>query len=248
EEGIIRTIFSVTGLSGPYKEISVSGCGEVNPVQNDPGLRSLSSGTPILVNGVNGIIVGTGTRSTAERPNLACAADMIGMDPLMMGGFITSDGPECLTSIAAAIPVLDSSSLHALMVLDEEIPLPVAGISTRQPIGSSHYGRVWQGTDRGVQIHADRCLGCTPCLAHLICPAGALSAEQTLDRSLCLACGACASVCEGGVFTMNLGTISLDKNDIPITLRQSDRTRAERLCRRLADKIREGSFLLSEGP
>jgi putative methanogenesis marker 16 metalloprotein len=248
EEGIIRTIFSVTGLSGPYKEISVSGCGEVNPVQNDPGLRSLSSGTPILVNGVNGIIIGTGTRSTAERPNLACAADMKGMDPLMMGGFITSDGPECLTSVAAAIPVLDSPSLHALMVLDEEIPLPVAGISTRQPIGSSHYGRVWQGTDRGVHIHADRCLGCTPCLARLICPANALSAEQTINRSLCLACGACASVCEEGVFTMNLGTISLDKNDIPITLRQSDRTRAERLCRRLADKIRGGSFLLSEGP
>ncbi|KUK69322.1 MAG: Methanogenesis marker 16 metalloprotein [Methanocalculus sp. 52_23] len=247
EEGLLPTIFSVTGLRGPCREISVSGCGEVNPVQNDPSLRSLAPGTPVFVNGVNGIITGTGTRSTPERPNLACSADMNGMDPLMMGGFITSDGPECLTSVAAAIPVLDSASLEGLMVLDEEIPLPVADISNRQPIGESDYGRIWRGTDRGVRIHPDRCLDCTPCTAHSICPAGAIGEGHTINRSLCLACGACASACEEGVFSIDLGAIRIKEREIPVTLRQSDRTRAERLCRRLADRIREGSFFLREG-
>ncbi len=247
EEGVLRTIFSVTGLHGPSKEISVSGCGEVNPIQNDPSLRSLAPGTPVLVNSVNGIITGTGTRSTAERPNLACSADMNGMDPLMMGGFITSDGPECLTSVAAAIPVLDSASLEGLMVLDEEISLPVADIRNRQPIRESDYGRIWRGTDRGVRINPERCLDCTPCTARSICPAGAIGVGHTIDRHLCLACGACASVCEGRVFSINLGTLDISGNEIPVTLRQSDRNRAERLCRRLADRIREGAFYLREG-
>lgn len=248
EEGVLETIFSVTGLHGSCREISVSGCGEVNPVQNDPSLRSLAPGTPVLVNGVNGIITGTGTRSTPERPNLACSADMNGMDPLMMGGFITSDGPECLTSVAAAIPVLDSASLEGLMVLDEDISLPVADIRDRQPIRESDYGRIWRGTDRGVRIHPDRCQDCTPCNARIICPVGAIGEGHTIDRSLCLACGACASACEGGVFGINLGAIQIGEGEIPVTLRQSDRTRAERLCRRLADQIREGSFYLREGP
>jgi Uncharacterized conserved protein len=172
---------------------------------------------------------------------------MNGMDPLMMGGFITSDGPECLTSVAAAIPVLDSGSLDGLMVLDEEIPLPVADISNRQPIGESNYGRIWRETDRAVRIHPDRCLDCTPCTAHSICPAGAIEEGHTINRSLCLACGACASACEGGVFSIDLGAIQIGDDEIPVTLRQSDRTRAERLCRRLADRIREGSFFLREG-
>ena len=248
EEGVLETIFSVTGLHGSCREISVSGCGEVNPLQNDPSLRSLAPGTPVLVNGVNGIITGTGTRSTAERPNLACSADINGMDPLMMGGFITSDGPECLTSVAAAIPVLDTVSLESLMVLDEEIPLPVADISNRQPIGESDYGRIWRGTDRGVRIHPKRCQDCTPCTARSICPAEAIGEGHTIDYSLCLACGACASVCEKRVFSINLGTLDIFGNEIPVTLRQSDRTRAERLCRHLADRIREGCFFLREGP
>ncbi len=32
----ISTIFSVTGLTGPFTETTVSGCGEINPLQNDP--------------------------------------------------------------------------------------------------------------------------------------------------------------------------------------------------------------------
>ncbi|MCQ1538834.1 methanogenesis marker 16 metalloprotein [Methanocalculus taiwanensis] len=247
EEGMLETIFSVTGLHGPCREISVSGCGEVNPVQNDPSLRSLAPGTPVLLNGTNGIITGTGTRSTPERPNLACSAGMDGMDPLMMGGFITSDGPECLTSVAAAIPVLDSQTLEGLMVLDEEILLPVADISDRQPIGESDYGRIWRGTDRGVRIYPEQCLDCTPCTARSICPAGAIGESFAIDRSLCLACGACASVCKGRVFSINLGTLDISGNEIPVTLRQSDRTRAERLCRNLAARIREGTFFLREG-
>jgi len=35
----ISSIFSVTGLTGPFTETTVSGCGEINPLQNDPSHR-----------------------------------------------------------------------------------------------------------------------------------------------------------------------------------------------------------------
>lgn len=247
-EGVLPTIFSATGLHGPAREISVSGCGEINPVENDPGLRHLQPGVAVLVNGGTGIIIGTGTRSTRERPNLAVAADMDGMAPGMMGGCVTSDGPECLTSVAAAVPVTDEATLRWLLVLDEDIPLPIAGITRRQPIGSSHYGRIWQGTDRGVRVREERCLACEPCQARRICPSDAVREDHTIDRSRCLACGACASVCEGKVYTIELGSVLVGEQEIPVTFRQSDRTRAERLCRQLARQIMDGSFSMPEGP
>lgn len=246
EEGVTPTIFSVTGLHGPCREISVSGCGEINPVENDPSLRSLGPGTPILLNGADGIILGEGTRSTPQRPNLACSADMKGMDPLMMGGFTTSEGPECLTSVAAAVPVLDDASLQALLIRDGDIPLPIAGIEERKPRGSADYGAVWQGTDRAVRHHPDSCISCSPCHARILCPAAAIREDLTIDRKLCLACGTCQSACEAGVYRIRLGSLTYNDQQIPITLRQSERTRAERLCRRLAGRIQEGTFLLKE--
>ncbi len=60
---MISTIFSVTGLTGPFTETSVSGCGEINPLQNDPSHRTIGVGTRVLLNGAPGYIMGKGTRS-----------------------------------------------------------------------------------------------------------------------------------------------------------------------------------------
>ena len=37
----VRTIFSVSGLRGPFVEASVCGCGELNPLENDPEMREI---------------------------------------------------------------------------------------------------------------------------------------------------------------------------------------------------------------
>ncbi|MDO9324367.1 MAG: homocysteine biosynthesis protein, partial [Methanoregula sp.] len=59
----VQTIFSAKGLTGPCTEVSVSGCGDINPLQNDPGFRVIGPGTRILLNGGTGYVMGTGTRS-----------------------------------------------------------------------------------------------------------------------------------------------------------------------------------------
>jgi ferredoxin len=58
-------------------------------------------------------------------------------------------------------------------------------------------------------------------------------------------CGACLSSCPYGALKGNLGAIELNGQQIPVTLRQSDRYNADKLTRELKKKIEQGEFLLS---
>ncbi|TAJ45591.1 methanogenesis marker 16 metalloprotein [Methanofollis fontis] len=241
-EGSVRTIFSATGLSGPLREASVSGCGEINPLQNDPALRTIRPGSGVLANGAPGYVMGEGTRSTTERPNIAVFADIRGMDPCTCGGFVTAAGPECITSVAAAIPVLDDASIAVLSVLDADIPLPVVDIADRTPFAAADYGQVWGGTDRTVTYDPAACAYCEACAAGAICPTGAFLTGEGVDPCLCASCGACAVACTGGAVTADLGALEVGERRVPITIRQSDRKRAEDLCYRLKNGLLNGKY------
>lgn len=245
-DSVVRTIFSVTGLEGPYRQASVSGCGEINPLENDPLFRVIGVGTRALLNGGTGYIIGCGTRSTRERPNLAVVADMRGMNPEMMGGFVTSAGPECLTSVAIPIPVLDDQILHGLRVTDDQVPLPVAEIHDRRTIGTANYGMVWGGAATSILNSSENCIRCEACIAALHCPTGAIRERADIDKTRCANCGTCVRVCPGGVFFGDLGEITVNGRVVPIVLRQSDRARAEALCQDLKDRILKREFTLTE--
>jgi putative methanogenesis marker 16 metalloprotein len=239
-----RTIFSVKPLAGKCSEATVSGCGEISPLENDPLLRFLTPGTPVLVNGGRGFVIGTGTRATSERPNISVHADLASMDPQFCGGFVTSAGPECISSIATAVPVLDEAVLESLKVRDHEIPLPVMDIGKRREIGRSSYERVWQGTARKVTFDASACLHCDPCLVRDLCPVSAIRRDGTIDQERCFVCGTCVHTCAGQAYQAVFGSVLLGTREVPIVLRQSDRARAERLCGLLRDRIMDGSFSL----
>ena len=243
--GTIRTIFSVLGLTGPCCEVSVSGCGDINPLQNDPDGTVIGAGTRILLNGGVGYIMGPGTRSTRERPNLAAFAEMRQMLPEMMGGFVTSDGPECCTSVAVPIPVTDDAILDNLLVTNTRVPLPIADIRDRVPFAASHYGEVWDGTDVSISISPESCLECDPCEAAAACPAAAITPGGGIDPLRCVHCGTCIQVCTGGVYSARLGSVTLEGRQVPITLRQSSRVRALAACERLKSLILAGKFLLA---
>ncbi len=117
----VGTIFHSRGFAPHCREATFSGCGRINPLKNDPLLESIGMGTRILMNGAEGFVLGTGTRSSKERPNLSGFADMHKMVPELMGGFVTSAGPECICSWAVAIPVISKTIL-------EEIARPDRGI------------------------------------------------------------------------------------------------------------------------
>ncbi len=243
--GIVKTIFSVRGLSGLSGELSVSGCGDINPLQNDPALLTIGVGTRILLNGGIGYILGQGTRSSRDKPNISAFADMQRMVPEMMGGFVTSSGPECSTSVAIPIPVLDETILSQMMVTNEEIPLPVSDINDRVPVATSHYGEVWNGTDLTITYSHDSCVRCETCEAAGYCPTGAIAPHIGINPGLCMNCGTCVMVCPEGAFHGNLGNVHVGKDKIPVTLRQSDRARALRLCEYLKDLILEKKFQIA---
>ncbi|HEY0088393.1 MAG TPA: homocysteine biosynthesis protein, partial [Candidatus Lokiarchaeia archaeon] len=54
----IKTIFSVLPLKGNFSQLTFSGCGAMNPFQNDPKAKVFGVGTPVLVNGNKGFIIG----------------------------------------------------------------------------------------------------------------------------------------------------------------------------------------------
>ncbi|HWQ67901.1 MAG TPA: methanogenesis marker 16 metalloprotein [Methanospirillum sp.] len=238
----VRTIFSSVPLSGSCSEVTVSGCGEINPLENDPTLRFLSVGTPLLVNGGMGYFIGQGTRSSAARPNIAAHGDMASMDAHFCGGFSTSAGPECITSIGTAIPVIDQATVDALSVRDAEITLPVMDISDRQQVSSSSYDRVWSGTSRSIQFDPLACKTCDVCDVRNSCPVDAIKQDGTIHHRQCFACGTCVQICKGKAYSGKFGALNIPFGDIPIVLRQSDRTRGELLCKRLKEMILHEEF------
>ncbi len=240
----VRTIFSAVPLKGDLSQATVSGCGEINPLQNDPAMRFLKTGAGILLNGAEGIVLGTGTRSSPEKPNLSVSADMTGMMPEFMGGFLTSAGPECVTSIGAAIPVIDEESIRNLSVLDEDIPLPVVDVFDRKTLGVSDYGHIWQGTGRRIAVNPMNCLFCGECPALLHCPANAIMPGGGVITSRCRNCGNCLKNCPGEVYSMDMGSISINDKEIPVVLRQSDRERAGMICTELKRRIEDGGFFI----
>ena len=238
----ISTIFSVLPMKGNTTQATFSGCGEINPLENDPTLRFHTPGTGVLVNGAPGIILGAGTRSSAVKPNLSLAADMARMDPNLMGGFTMTAACECLTSVATAVPVTDDAALAALSVLDETISLPVADVANRTAFDAATYADAWSGDAR---IRADpakcRTTGCTRCRD--LCPRAAIREDLSITKS-CMGCLTCVTVCPDGVYTAKTGVLRTKTGDINIVLRQSDRVRGELASRSLRDRIISGSWKL----
>lgn len=245
----VATIFHATLFDPCWNGASVSGCGHLNPVQNDPLLETIGVGTKVLLNGAEGFVLGTGTRSSPEKPNLSGFAEMRDMDPEYMGGFVTSCGPECITSWAVPIPVTSDRIFESIAVPDRLISLPVMDVVSRREIGRATYGDVWEDVDPEVSFNPEVCKRCTQCIPESICPTGAIGFEDwkpTLDRKRCFNCGLCSSACVGEVFRAHLGSLRFGGREVPIVVRQSDRLRAERLALELKRKILDGSFKMTE--
>ncbi len=245
----VASIFHAIEMEGPYKGLSFSGCGELNPLQNDPVMNTVKRGTKMLMCGSEGIVIGNGTRSTPQKPNLMISADMYEMDPHFIGGFKTAAGPEIFNSIAVAIPVLNEDIIKNTYVLNRDINLPIADIKGRHlPLGSTNYAQVWEGTDERPIYIKENCRDCEVCIVRERCPTGAYS--DTLNTEMCFGCGMCAYSCPYVTFDMKCGEIEFKAGDklldIPIVCRQSDIKRARDLAIELKKRIIDGRFLISK--
>ena len=144
----IASIFAATPLEGNLSGLTFSGCGDLNPLQNDIPHNVIKTGGKVLLNGAEGFILGDGTRSSAEKPNLMLSADFTQMNPYYMGGFKTGQGGEIYNTVAIPIPVLTEEIYNNLLITDEEIDLPVSDIKGRHlPLTQTNYDEMWNGYD-----------------------------------------------------------------------------------------------------
>lgn len=245
----VASIFHAINMEGPFQGLSFSGCGELNPLQNDPLMKTIKTGTKVLLCGSEGIVMGPGTRSSPDKPNLMISADMNHMDPHFLGGFKTSAGPEVFNSVATAIPIVDDEILKNTYIKNEEIKLPVADIRGRHKVlGFTDYASVWSDVDQRPVYHPEGCKNCEVCVVRERCPTGAY--ESTLNTRRCFGCGMCAYSCPFGTFEMKRGKIQFKANDklidVPIICRQSDIKRARELANELKRRIERNEFHISQ--
>jgi putative methanogenesis marker 16 metalloprotein len=248
-ENEVDSIFSVGKFKGPFKELHFAGCGELNPLEKDLRLETIGVGTKIMINGAEGFIMGEGTRSSVEKPNLMGIGDMHGMLPEFLGGFLTAAGPEVWNSWAVPIPVLNERILEDAKRRDEELKLLVLDVNDRLPVDEITYADVWRSGDLSVRFDEQKCIECEECEVASICPMEAFNVlTKEVDGDLCSNCGACVSFCKGGAFYSDLGVVTLSGREVevPVTLRQSDRKRAVKLAEMLKWKILDRDFTLSE--
>lgn len=243
----ISSIFNAVEMDGPFKGISFSGCGELNPLQNDPHLNSIRKGSKLLINNSEGLFIGTGTRSSPEKPNMMITADMKEMDSHYLGGFRTGAGPEVYNSLATAIPILDEEILQQTFIKNEDIILPIADIRGRHSVLSeTNYG-LWRNTDERPTYEESLCQRCEICLVQDRCPTHAFQNHE-LNKIKCFGCGMCAYSCPFGSFQMERGTVSMDWEgqiiELEVSCRQSDIKRARELACELKKRILKGEFLL----
>ncbi len=237
------------------KGLTVSGSGELNPVENDMYRKVLRSGTRIILNGAPGVIVSHGTRSSKSKLALFVAGDLFGMDSQFMGGFKTSFAVEVTNGIAIPFPITCQEVINGLSVcLDEKIPLTVADLSDRLGLLNITYGDIWKNAKLEIEFDPDRCICCSfQCAAEYYCPMGAISwKDKKIDETLCFACGACTSNCLGGAFKGKgdsprgcVGMVSICDRNVPIIFRQSNRFRSEKLAAHLKEVMERGEFLLT---
>ncbi len=249
----INTIFHASSFEPNMETATLSGCGQINPVKNDPDLQTIGIGTKVIINSGEGFVIGSGTRSSPEKANLVGVADMHNMRSQLMGGFSTSSGPECIVSWAVPIPVVNGSVLDSIKELDKDTPMPVMDVDKRVPVSTGSYAEAWQNIDLNVKFSPDKCLRCKVCKPIENCPMDAIyykAEELTLDRQLCFNCGLCTTNCPGNVFSADLGSIKVEKDgtltEVPIVLRQSDRKRALNMAEKLKKDIIDGSFTITE--
>jgi len=244
----VDTIFSCLPFESNKSQITFSGCGALNPFQNDPEFSTFGVGTPILVNGSIGYLMGPGTRNYIEKPNMMTIAPLTGMKPEYMGAFKTSYGLEPICSIAVPIPIINENIFNNLVKSDKDVKLTILSLVGREKVGEVSYGDVWDNNFI-MKFNPAACKNCNECNIIDLCPTAAFILKNgrisAIDRSRCFNCGTCAISCPDA-FNLDLKTVKFEGREVPIVLRQSDRYGAILLAEELKVKILKGEFLLEK--
>jgi len=245
----VNSIFNGIPMKGSLDQFTFSGCGDLNPLQNDLGRNVIKEGAKILFNGGPGVVLGPGTRSSDAKPNLMLTGDMLQMSSEYIGGFKTGAGPEIYDSVAIPIPILNEKIFNDVKIINSDIPLVVADIHGRHlPLTETSYDKVWEGYDERPTFNHNNFNKEDNIKVQKSCPTNAINDNGTINLDKCFGCGLCVYLTKNNTYTMNLGSVDVEienkNHKIPITCRQSDIQRGKKISSKLKQLIINEEFSL----
>ncbi|HPY60628.1 MAG TPA: homocysteine biosynthesis protein [Methanospirillum sp.] len=133
--------------------VTFSGAGTLNPICNDPNLRLIGSGVPILLGGAQGMVIGEGTQhsSAGSFATLMTTADMNEMNTdFLRAAIMYRYGPTLYLGVGIPLPVLDIETVRRTAVRDSDIMVSIKdyGVPSRSRpvIGQVSYADLKSGT------------------------------------------------------------------------------------------------------
>lgn len=120
-----KTLYTYMGILLPhYGSVNYAGCGELNPLVNDPEYRTIGIGTRIFLGDGIGYVIGEGTQHDPKNGfgTLMVKGDLKRMRPeYLKGATFHNYGTTLYVGIGLPIPILDEELAKNVAVRDREI-------------------------------------------------------------------------------------------------------------------------------
>jgi len=120
-----KTLYTYMGILLPnYGNVNYAGCGELNPLINDPTYRTIGIGTRIFLGGGVGYVIGEGTQHDPKSGfgTLMVKGDLKKMRAeYLRGATFHGYGVTLYVGIGVPIPILDMEIAKNVAIRDEEI-------------------------------------------------------------------------------------------------------------------------------
>lgn len=132
-----ETIYTYMGtLLSNYGNVSYSGSGSLNPLQNDPNYETIGIGTRIFLGGAQGYVIWEGTQHapTKAMGTIMTVGNLKEMDArYIRGATIEKYGTTLYVGLGIPIPIINERVAKATGVSDEEIKTDLIdyGVSRR---------------------------------------------------------------------------------------------------------------------
>ena len=132
-----RTLYTYMGILLPnYGNVNYAGCGELNPLVNDPTYRTIGVGTRIFLGGGVGHVIGEGTQHDPKNGagTIMVKGDMKKMKPeYLRGATFHKYGVTLYVGIGIPIPIVDEEVAKNVAIRDREIYVKVVdyGVQSR---------------------------------------------------------------------------------------------------------------------
>lgn len=120
-----KTLYTYMGILLPcFGNVNYAGCGELNPLVNDPKYKTIGIGTRIFLGGGIGYVIGEGTQHDPKNGfgTIMVKGNLKKMRPeYLKGATFHNYGTTLYVGIGIPIPILDKEIVKNVAVKDEEI-------------------------------------------------------------------------------------------------------------------------------